>query len=150
MTTKTTAQKLNEITTGTAAQLRQRAEADRKNRAAIRLGQQFVLKILDYMDDHGIKKKDLAALMGVSPQQVTKIFKARNLTQETQSNVLDALGLEVEFKLRKKQSSWWEDLMNIEGAHLRPNNPIDYSAPLRIAYSAKTELGRNRYHKIAL
>lgn len=64
-----------------------------RNRAMLRESQQIALKVLLKLDDLGWSQKDLAKVMEVSPQQITKIVSGKeNLTIETQvklQNVLD-------------------------------------------------------------
>lgn len=65
----------------TANQWKIRAKNDRKNRKSIARAQAFALELLDYMDTHNITQVGLAKKMGVSPQQVNKILRAKsNLT----------------------------------------------------------------------
>src|SRR5690606_10052543 len=66
---------------------------DRSNRREISRAQQFALDLLDYMELHKIKQIDLADKMGVTPQQVNKILRAKaNLTFETLDKIADSLG----------------------------------------------------------
>jgi len=56
-----------------------------KNRAMLRESQQIALKVLLKLDDLCWTQKDLAAAMGVRPQQISKIVSGKeNLTLETQ------------------------------------------------------------------
>ncbi len=56
-----------------------------KNRVRLRESQAIALKVLTKLDEPGWSQKRLAAEMGVSPQQITKIVKGKeNLTLETQ------------------------------------------------------------------
>lgn len=85
---------LNSKVRRTATRWKARAKQDSSNRKNIRRAQAFALELLDYMDDEGIKQKDLAKKMNVSPQQVSKILSAKsNLTFETLDKIEDALGV---------------------------------------------------------
>ena len=87
---------LNQIATKTATKWRKRAKQDKVNRKKISRAQKFALDLLEYLDDCNIKQKELAELMGVSPQQVNKILSAKaNLTFETLDKIEDALELTI-------------------------------------------------------
>jgi transcriptional regulator with XRE-family HTH domain len=87
-----TGKNLNQIVTKTATQWKQRAAKDRVNRKKISRAQKFALELLEYLDENNIKQKELAELMGVSPQQVSKIIRAQaNLTFETLDKIEEAL-----------------------------------------------------------
>ena len=85
---------LNPKITKTATRWKTRAKQDRSDRRAISRAQLFALELLDYMETHKIKQKELAERMDVSPQQVNKILRAKaNLTFETLDKIGDALGV---------------------------------------------------------
>lgn len=87
---------LNKYISGTAKNWKEQAKNYTDNRKEIRRAQKFALELLDYMDEHDIKQIDLAKKMGVSPQQVNKILRAKaNLTFETLDKIADALGVEI-------------------------------------------------------
>ena len=87
---------LNKKVTKTATGWKARAKQDRSNRRNITRAQLFALELLDYMEIHKIKQKDLAERMDVSPQQVNKILRANaNLTFETLDKIEDALGVTI-------------------------------------------------------
>lgn len=87
---------LNTIVTKTATLWKERAKQNHTNRRNISRAQAFALELMDYMDIHKIKQKDLADKMGVSPQQVNKILRAKaNLTFETLDKIADALGVNI-------------------------------------------------------
>jgi transcriptional regulator with XRE-family HTH domain len=89
-------QNLNKFVSKTATQWKERAAKDRKNRRKISRAQEFALSLMDYMDDQGIKQKELARLMDVTPQQVNKILRAKsNLTFETIDKIEEALGVTI-------------------------------------------------------
>ncbi|QXP58372.1 transcriptional regulator [Olleya sp. HaHaR_3_96] len=87
---------LNTKVTKTATSWKTRAKLDRGNRRNIKRAQLFALELLDYMETHKIKQKDLAERMDVSPQQVNKILRAKsNLTFETLDKIEVALGITI-------------------------------------------------------
>jgi transcriptional regulator with XRE-family HTH domain len=87
---------LNTKVIKTATRWKERAKKDRTNRRSITRAQLFALELLDYMDTHKIKQKDLAIKMNVTPQQVNKILRAKaNLTLDTLDKIEDALGVTI-------------------------------------------------------
>lgn len=66
------------------------------NKDWLNLSADIALKVMDEMDKQGIKGNELAARMGVSPQQVSKILKGReNLKLETITKLNNALGVKL-------------------------------------------------------
>lgn len=87
---------LNTKVTKTATRWKVRAKDDRIKRRKITRAQRFALSLLEYMDTHNLKQKDLAEKMDVSPQQVSKILRAKeNLTFETIDKIEDALQVDI-------------------------------------------------------
>lgn len=67
-----------------------------KNRAMLKESQKIALKVLLKLDELRWTQKDLAAKMGVSPQQVNKIVSGKeNLTIETQIQLQDILDIPI-------------------------------------------------------
>jgi len=67
-----------------------------KNRAMLRESQQIAIKVLMKLDHLGWSQKYLAYIMGVSPQQITKIVSGKeNLTIETQIKLQTILDIPV-------------------------------------------------------
>ncbi len=70
------------------------AKYRRANRKWLRKSQSIALLILDMLDEKGMQQKQLAEVMGVSPQQISKIVKGKqNLTLETISKLEQILGV---------------------------------------------------------
>lgn len=87
---------LNTTVTKTAIRWKERAKQDRTDRRNISRAQAFALELMDYMDIQGVKQTDLANKMGVTPQQVNKILRAKaNLTFETLDKIADALEVNI-------------------------------------------------------
>ncbi len=96
MTTKENGNSLNKHVSGTAQQWKEQARNYKKNRKQIRRAQKFAIELMGYMDEQGIKQKELAVLMDVSPQQVNKILRAKaNLTFDTLDKIEEALKVEI-------------------------------------------------------
>lgn len=72
----------------------QKARYRRKNRAWLRKSQQVALKVLQTLDEKEMQQKELAEVMDVSPQQISKIVKGKqNLTLQTISKLEQVLGI---------------------------------------------------------
>lgn len=75
------------------------AKYRRSNRKWLKKSQSIALRILDVLSEKGMQQKQLAEVMGVSPQQISKIVKGKqNLTLETISKleqILDIALIEV-------------------------------------------------------
>lgn len=105
---------LNKIATKTAKRWKERAKEDRKNRRNISRAQAFALELMDYMDLHKIKQVDLANKMGVTPQQVNKILRAKaNLTFETLDKIADALEVNITSPKIERTSSIHPPFINL-------------------------------------
>ncbi|MFN3782304.1 MAG: transcriptional regulator [Spirosomataceae bacterium] len=93
--------------TGTLERNQQRI----RNRAMLRESQQIALKVLMKLDDLGWSQKDLAKVMDVTPQQITKIVSGKeNLTIETQiklQNILDIPVLASYYENKRMETNEW-------------------------------------------
>lgn len=82
-----------------------------RNRAMLRESQQIALKVLMKLDDLGWSQKDLAKVMDVTPQQITKIVSGKeNLTIETQiklQNILDIPVLASYYENKRMETNEW-------------------------------------------
>jgi transcriptional regulator with XRE-family HTH domain len=66
----------------------------KENRVWLRRSQSIALKILRTLREKKMSQKELAEIVGVSPQQVSKIVKGKeNLTLETIARLEKALGI---------------------------------------------------------
>ena len=66
------------------------------NKSWLKHSRRIALKLNFFLRDNKIKQKDLAELLNVSPQQVSKIIKGReNLTLETISKIENVLKIEL-------------------------------------------------------
>ena len=87
---------LNHFITGTSTAWQAQANTYHANKKHIKRAQLFALELLDYMEAHHISQKELAERMGVSPQQVNKILRAKsNLTFDTLDKIEAALGVSI-------------------------------------------------------
>lgn len=67
-----------------------------KHREMLRESRKIALKVIMKLDDLGMKQRELAALMQVSPQQISKIVSGNeNLTIETQIKLQNILNIPI-------------------------------------------------------
>jgi transcriptional regulator with XRE-family HTH domain len=75
-----------------------------KHREMLRESRKIALKVLMKLDDLGMKQRELAALMQVSPQQISKIVSGNeNLTIETQIKLQNILNIPILASFYEKQ-----------------------------------------------
>lgn len=66
----------------------------KENASWLRWSRQLAVTIIGYMQDHGMKRADLAAKLGVSPQYVSKLLSGtENLSFRSIANIEDCLGI---------------------------------------------------------
>ncbi|MDE6042943.1 MAG: helix-turn-helix domain-containing protein [Muribaculaceae bacterium] len=67
----------------------------RKDNASwLRWSRQLALTLISYMQDHGLKRADLASRLGVSPQYVSKLLSGtENLSFKSIANIEERLGI---------------------------------------------------------
>jgi len=95
-------QKFLELVSDKPSKYHESAEWRRNNRNWLRKSQLIALKVLNALDERGMSKKELAELLDVTPQQVSKIVKgSENLTLETISKLENALNITI-MELGKK------------------------------------------------
>lgn len=99
--------KLIDLTKGRVSGWQEKARKRQEGREWKQLSAYVALQIHERLIDLKLKKKDLAELLGVSPQQVSKITRGEeNLTLETIGKLQKAL----EFELRLNRSEMHRDL----------------------------------------
>lgn len=77
---------------------KEEAERRKENRGWQEKSQRIAVKILSTIREKGIKQKQLAVMIGVSPQQINKIVKGNeNLTLTTITKLENALNLQLIF-----------------------------------------------------
>ncbi|MCM1440179.1 MAG: helix-turn-helix domain-containing protein [Roseburia sp.] len=70
------------------------AEWRKENASWLRWSRQLALSLIGYMQDHGMKRADLASKLGVSPQYVSKLLSGtENLSFKSIANIEDKLGI---------------------------------------------------------
>ena len=66
----------------------------KENASWLRWSRQLATTLMGYMQDHGMKRADLAARLGVSPQYVSKLLSGtENLSFKSIANIEDKLGI---------------------------------------------------------
>lgn len=66
----------------------------KENSSWLRWSQQLAVTLIGYMQDHGLKRADLASRLGVSPQYVSKLLSGtENLSFKSLANIEDRLGI---------------------------------------------------------
>lgn len=94
-----------------------------ENQVWLRKSQRIAIRILQTLDKKNMQQKELAEMMGVSPQQVSKIVKGKqNLTLETISKLELVLGLKL-FEVPDPQFE-----MNVERKNVRTNLALEWFA----------------------
>jgi transcriptional regulator with XRE-family HTH domain len=87
-------QKLSALASGRQSGWLEDAKSRKENQAWLRRSQQIALKILRTLRARKLTQTELATVLGVSPQQISKIVKGQeNLTLETVSRLETALGI---------------------------------------------------------
>lgn len=75
---------------------RARAQERKESRQWCRRSQEIAIRILRTLKDKNMQQKDLAELMGVAPQQVSRWVKGKeNFTLETVGRIEHALGIQL-------------------------------------------------------
>lgn len=66
----------------------------RENARWLRWSRQMAATLMGYMQTHGMKRADLAARLGVSPQYVSRLLSGtENLSFKSIANIEDKLGI---------------------------------------------------------
>ena len=95
--------KLNELASNKSNWL-EKAKNRQKNKEWLKHSQKIAIKVLRTLREKKIKQKQLAVMIGVSPQYVNKIVKGKeNLTLDTISKLEQALGIKLIFSEKNIQ-----------------------------------------------
>ena len=71
-------------------------ERSQENASWLRRSRRVAYAIMDYMQDNGLSRNDVAEKLGVSPQYVSKILSGKvNFSFKTISEIEEGLGIEV-------------------------------------------------------
>jgi transcriptional regulator with XRE-family HTH domain len=76
------------------SQFEEQAQWRRENASWLRWSRRIALALIDYMQEHELKRADLAERLGVSPQYVSKLLSGtENLSLKSVANIQDRLGV---------------------------------------------------------
>lgn len=82
----------------TPSRFAEKAHRRRENAGWVRWSRQMGTMLIDYMQCNGLKRVELAARLGVSPQYVSRLLSGtENLSFKTLANIEEKLGLGMEF-----------------------------------------------------
>lgn len=95
-TTNEIIEKLKEHSSTTPSMWREHAEWRIANRPWLRHSQLIAMKMLDRMEELNVSQKELAKMLGYSPQYVSNILKGKeNLSISTLQKIEEALQLTI-------------------------------------------------------
>jgi len=78
----------------TPSRFTENAQWRKENASWLRWSRQVALAIIDYMQENGLKRADLAKKLGVSPQYVSKLLSGtENLSFKSIANIEEKLGV---------------------------------------------------------
>ena len=78
----------------TPSQFVEEATWRKENASWLRWSRQLAITLIGYMQDNGLKRTDLAAKLGVSPQYVSKLLSGtENLSFKSIANIEEKLGI---------------------------------------------------------
>lgn len=85
---------LKEHQSGAPSRLAEEAAWRKENAGWLRWSRQLAVTLIGYMQDNGLKRADVAALLGVSPQYVSKLLSGtENLSFKSVAHIEDKLGI---------------------------------------------------------
>lgn len=85
---------LEEHQSDTPSRFAEEAAWRKENAGWLRWSRQLVVTLIGYIQDNGLKRADLAARLGVSPQYVSKLLSGtENLSFKSVANIEDKLGI---------------------------------------------------------
>lgn len=67
--------------------------------------EQFVIEVKKAMLESNTSQKEIADNLGIQPQGLTKILNKKNFSMEDAKKILDTFGYEIDFTIRKKEST---------------------------------------------
>ena len=85
---------LEENQSETPSRFTEEAAWRKENEGWLRWSRQLAVTLIGYMQDNGLKRADLAARLGVSPQYVSKLLSGtENLSFKSVANIEEKLGI---------------------------------------------------------
>ena len=102
--------KLNKLASNNSKWIEE-AKIRRENRVWQKHSQKIAIRVLKAIREKGIKQKQLAEMIGVSPQQINKIVKgSENLTLQTIAKLENALNIELIFREIEKNNIEYKEI----------------------------------------
>ena len=138
--------KLNKIASNNSNWIEE-AKKRRENRDWQKYSQKIAIKILSAIREKNIKQKQLAEMIGVSPQQINKIVKGNeNLTLQTIAKIEKALNIELIFSKEENNNVVYKEIIKKELVYFSVYNNTktvskqitDYT-PTREVFSENTD-----------
>ena len=78
----------------TPSRFKENAQWRKENASWLKWSRQVALAIIDYMQENGLKRADLAKKLDVSPQYISKLLSGtENLSFKTIANIEQKLGI---------------------------------------------------------
>ncbi len=129
--------KLNKLASNNSKWIEE-AKERQKNRAWQVYSQKIAIKVLKAIRENNIKQKQLAEMIGVSPQQINKIVKGKeNLTLKTIAKLENALNIELIFEKPKDTDIVYKEIIKKEHVYLTVYSTQKTIAQQKLDYSLK-------------
>jgi len=110
-----------------------------RKRAMLRESQAIALKVLMKLDNLGWNQRKLATVMGVKPQQITKIVSGKeNLTLETQVRLQQILDIPILASYHEVKA---EEIANVMVEMVRTTIPYKKSGIVIVTYDLSQKIG---------
>ncbi len=142
--------KLNSLTSENKSKWEKKAKKRLANKSWLKHSRKIAIKINTHLKTNNIKQKELALLLDVSPQQISKIIKGReNLTLETISkieNVLNTQLLELN-KTKKTEINLHKDLEYIKSTFKTNKYQISKSRVIKVDFTNNNGLEKRHYNE---
>ncbi len=131
--------KLNKIAS-TSSTWKEEAIKRRENRAWQKHSQRIAIKVLKALREQNLKQKQLAEMIGVSPQQINKIVKGNeNLTLQTIAKLEEALNIDLIFNEKNNQKIIVKDFDRKPVIFITPYKNRKEVVRRQLSYSVKEE-----------
>ncbi len=131
--------KLNKLASNNSKWVEE-AKKRRENKNWQKHSQKIAIKILIAIREKNIKQKQLAKMIGVSPQQINKIVKGNeNLTLQTIAKIENALNIELIFKEVEKSNIIYRNIIKKESVYFTVYNNTKIISQQTLDYSMTQE-----------
>ncbi|MDA3779520.1 MAG: helix-turn-helix transcriptional regulator [Bacteroidales bacterium] len=132
--------KLNKLASNNS-KWKEEAQKRKENRDWQKHSQKIAIKILRAIREKSIKQKQLAKMIGVSPQQINKIVKGNeNLTLQTITKLENALNIELIFTEVEKSNIIYREIFKKEPVYFTVYNNTKTVSQQTLDYSIKQDI----------